>query len=75
MNLQKILDQLKDEFGNCDIEINIHGVDAELMLKKYGMDAGSGCVSEFADGGKVTIYSADYLPFQTKSHFGGGMVE
>jgi len=77
MNLQKILDQLKDEFGNCDIEIKVHGVDAELMLRKHGMDAVNGKVEDTFEGGKITIYSADYLPFapKSKTHFGGGIVE
>jgi len=77
MNLQKIKELLQSEYGNCEIEINLHGVDAELMLRKHGMDAVNGRIDETFEGGKLTVYSADYLPFapREKTHFGGGIVE
>ena len=77
MNLQKIKEYIQSEYGNCDIEINLHGVDAELMLRKHGMDAVNGKVEQLFEGGKITVYSADYLPFapKSKTHYGGGIVE
>ncbi len=77
MNLQKIKEYIQSEYGNCDIEINLHGVDAELMLRKYGMDAVNGKVGEMANGIMLTAYSNDYLPFapKSKTHYGGGIVE
>jgi hypothetical protein len=77
MNLQKIKEYIHSEYGNCDIDINLHGVDAELMLRKNGMDAVNGKVGEMANGIMLTVYSADYLPFapREKTHFGGGIVE
>lgn len=77
MNLQKIKEYLQSEYGQCDIEINLHGVDAELMLRKHGMDAVNGKIEQVFEGGKITVYSADYLPFapREKTHFGGWVVE
>jgi len=75
--IQKIKEYLQSEYGNCEIEINLHGVDAELMLRKHGMDAVNGRIDETFEGGKLTVYSADYLPFapREKTHYGGGIVE
>lgn len=74
---QSIINQIIKEYGQCDIEINVHGVDAVTMLKRFGMDAVNGKIEQVFEGGKITIYSADYLPFlpREKTHYGGGIVE
>lgn len=75
-SLEDVTEILKKVFGEeVQIDINVNGFHFEKMLEAYGM---SNMINEvrYKDS-LMTIYSNDYLPFESKSktHFGGGIVE
>jgi len=77
-SLEDVTEILKKVFGEgIDIDININKVSPEKMLESYGMEAISGIKTVWHGRHNMTIYSNDYLPFESKpkTHFGGGIVE